>query len=79
MVFSSLKRSEDGVALVIRMYNPAEESSAAQIKLPVAIKTAHTADLQENQLMELPVSPADPQQISVELQPHQIVTLRLTH
>ncbi|NDJ60299.1 MAG: hypothetical protein GYB67_04190, partial [Chloroflexi bacterium] len=52
VVLSSLKQSEDGQALIIRLYNPSLEVATATLTLPIDIATAHTATLQE-QILEV--------------------------
>lgn len=74
-VLSAVKRSEDGAALVIRLYNPSEQAAEASITLPVQPRAAHTADLEENSLEPLPLEGGT---LRVPLGAKKIVTLRVT-
>lgn len=74
VVLSAVKKSEDGAALVIRVYNPSEQATQAKIRLPVNVRAVHTADLEENPLESLPVSGSS---FSVDIGAKKIVTLRI--
>jgi alpha-mannosidase len=55
VVLSSLKQSEDRQALVIRLYNPSDDTTRAIVDFPIDISAAHMVNLQEQLISELPV------------------------
>ncbi len=74
-ILSSVKGSEDGQALIVRLYNPSHDSTIATVTPPVPLQSAHLANLQEDTLDALPL--LDEGQVVTDLPPGKIVTLRL--
>lgn len=71
---SAVKRSEEGDALVLRLYNPTAEPIAETVAFQRNVKSAVLTDMKEEQLQALSVTE---NQIPVELSPFKIVTLRI--
>ncbi len=74
-VLSSVKRSEDGEALIVRLFNPTQATTTAAIELPVTSDVAHLVDLEENTLQEITLNKDET--MAVELPPRKIVTVRI--
>jgi alpha-mannosidase len=73
-VVSALKQSEDGKALVVRLFNPTTRTVNATIKTHAKIRSAHTLTLEEVTLKKLA---AQPKSVKVALGPKKIVTVKL--
>jgi alpha-mannosidase len=81
VVLSALKKAEEGQALILRLYNPAEVPSSAVIRLPFVPAGVHLAGLDEQPLAEgkldtgARLEPGG--KLQVFLPPKKIITLRL--
>ncbi len=73
-VVSALKRSEDGTALVLRLFNPTEKSVAAEVKTHAKIRAAHLLTLEERPVEKLASAAKS---VKVSLAPKKIVTVKL--
>ncbi|HQH52858.1 MAG TPA: glycoside hydrolase family 38 C-terminal domain-containing protein [Candidatus Hydrogenedentes bacterium] len=73
-VVSALKQSEDGKALVLRMFNPTGKKVGAEIKTRARIRAAHLLTLEELPVKKLA---ALGKSVKVSLAPKKIVTLKL--
>jgi mannosylglycerate hydrolase len=80
-VLSALKKAEDGQALILRLYNPAEVSSEAVIHLPFVPAGVHQTGLDEQPLADGQGAPGarleSGGRLQVVLPPKKIITLRL--
>ncbi|MBL8152634.1 MAG: hypothetical protein JNM70_00500 [Anaerolineae bacterium] len=74
-VISAVKRAEDSEALMVRLYNPSDRATQAVLSLPVRLRSAGLADLQEVETGALAIQ-ADGS-VTVEIAPKKIVTVRL--
>jgi alpha-mannosidase len=81
VVLSSVKKSETGEALIIRLYNPSNEASEASIRLPFV-----PASIQLTGLDEKPQTNADEKanpvigkggRVLAALAPRKVITLRI--
>ncbi len=77
LVLSAIKPSEEGNAVVVRLWNPTEETQCDRLRLGQAVSTVRYADLREIPMDGVPAPKVAGEQISVCVEPHQIVTLRL--
>jgi alpha-mannosidase len=75
VVLSSLKQSEDRQAVVIRLYNPSNETTQAIVDFPIDISAAHTINLQEQPIDELPVE--NNNKIMCIISAKKVVTLKV--
>jgi mannosylglycerate hydrolase len=75
-VLSSIKQSEDGSALIVRLYNPSTETTQAIVTLPVRAAKAYRCNLEERIEAALTVS-ENRREIIIELPHKRIVTLRI--
>ena len=73
-VVSALKRSENGTALVLRLFNPTEKSVAAEVKTHAKIRAAHLLTLEERPVKKLASAAKS---VKVSLAPKKIVTVKL--
>lgn len=73
-VVSALKQSEDGSALVLRLFNPTQKRVAAELKTHAKIRTAHLLTLEEVPVKKLA---ALARSVKVPLAPKKIVTVKL--
>lgn len=76
LYLSAIKRSEDGSALIVRVFNPTKRELAAQITTGFAVSAAWLARLDETPAMRLNVQ--EPHRVSFLCGPCKIVTLRLS-
>ena len=74
VVLSSVKQAEDGKGIILRLFNPADETEPAQVKLPVVVESAYFVDLQEQPLLELSLETGD--HLSFEIPAKSIVTVK---
>jgi alpha-mannosidase len=74
-VLSAVKQSEDGDAMVIRLYNPDDSAASSIIHLPVPASGAIICRLDETPLEALPLQ--DKQRLNLALAPRQIVSVRV--
>jgi hypothetical protein len=74
-VLSSVKGSEDGKALVVRLYNPSRHPTVATVTMPTIPKAVYLSNLQEDTLENIPLR--NNGQVVIDLLPGKIVTLRL--
>ena len=72
-VLSSIKQSEDGSAVILRLYNPSDEATEATIYFPISLAKAHLADLRENSSDVLDVQSNS---IQVPLPKKKIITVK---
>lgn len=75
VVLSAVKQSEDGSALIVRVYNPTQQGTTATMTLPAKLTGAYLARLDET-ILE-PITLSDDQAVTVEVPAKKIVTLRL--
>jgi alpha-mannosidase len=75
VVLSSLKQSEDRQALVIRLYNPSDETTRAIVDFPINISAAHMVNLQEQPIGELTVE--NNKKIMCIISAKKVVTLKV--
>jgi mannosylglycerate hydrolase len=75
VVLSSVKQAEDGHALIVRLYNPAEQTTTATLTLPLPLTAAYITRLDESVLE--PVGNQDEQSLYVEIPRKKIMTLRI--
>jgi alpha-mannosidase len=75
VVLSSLKQSEDRQAVVIRLYNLSNETTQAIVDFPIDISAAHTINLQEQPIDELPVE--NNNKIMCIISAKKVVTLKV--
>ncbi|MCC6697572.1 MAG: hypothetical protein IT365_18225 [Candidatus Hydrogenedentes bacterium] len=73
-VVSALKQSEDGKALVLRLFNPTEKKLDAEIKTHARIRAAHLLTLEELPVKNLT---AQAKSVKLTLAPKKIVTVKL--
>ena len=73
-VVSALKRSENGDALVLRLFNPTEKTVNAAIKTHARIRTAELLTLEELPVKKLR---AQSRSVTVPLGPKKIATVKL--
>jgi mannosylglycerate hydrolase len=73
-VCSSIKQSEDGQGLILRLFNPTAEATQAAISLPRPVAALSLADLQEETLAALDLS--DSHTFTVDLPAKRIITLK---
>ena len=71
---SAVKQSDDGKALIVRLFNPAIENRQATITCFCQIKSAETVNLLEEKQIELSVAG---QNIEVDVPAKKIVTVKL--
>ena len=76
LILSSVKQSEDGKSLVVRVFNPTEKAVKGSLKLFKKVKKARTLTLEE--LPEKEIKLTDPQVIPLNVPKKKIVTLELT-
>lgn len=81
VVLSSVKKAEDGPALVVRLYNPSDDATRASIQLPFAPTDVHLAGLDEIARPALDTDAAPVLEaggrVQITLAPRKVVTLRL--
>ena len=79
LVFSALKRSEDGRALILRAWNIAGEPISAAVTLPSFIRAARRVHLDEQEIPNaaLDWNPGPPPGVAVTLGAREILTLQL--
>ncbi|MGI6082417.1 MAG: glycosyl hydrolase-related protein [Limnochordia bacterium] len=75
LLVTAIKRSEDGQAVIVRAYNPTDETVEGRLTTGWPVASAHLANLDESLLR--PLSCHDSGHITVRLDPHSIITLRL--
>ncbi|MEN3282214.1 MAG: alpha-mannosidase [Solirubrobacteraceae bacterium] len=75
LVLDTIKRAEDGDALVIRLYEAHGARGAATLQLGLPVRSAHFANLLEDQDQAAGV---DGDAIAVPYRPYEIVTLLVT-
>ena len=74
LVFTAIKRSEDGKALVLRAFNPTESRVRQRLSFGFTLKEARLANLLEEPGRRLPVRG---RALTLDAAPKQIVTLRV--
>jgi len=74
LTLEALKRSEDGTALIARIWETHGRSSAARVSLPKGVRHAEVVNLLERDPQALAI---DDGKVNLELAPFQIVTLKL--
>ena len=75
LLITAVKRSEDGEAVIVRAYNPTDETIEGRLKTGWPVANAYLANLDESIVQ--PLSCHDSKQIDVLFRPHVIITLRL--
>ena len=74
LVITACKRSEDGAAVVLRMFNPTDEEAQQRLKFLVDVQSAQRANMLEEPVEALRVRGAA---VTVAARPKEIVTLRV--
>jgi alpha-mannosidase len=74
VILSAMKRSEDGKALIVRLYESAGMQTHARVRVPVQEGAASEADLMEKAGAALKL---DKGEVQVEMAPWEIKTLRI--
>jgi len=74
LVISACKRSEDGQAIIIRLFNPTDETTRQRLAFMTRPKSAHTADMLEQPQDQLTLRR---DAVTVQAAPKEIVTLRI--
>lgn len=77
VIVETVKRSEDGRAVIVRLYEPYGTSGIANLSFGFDLAGAQLADLMEDPTETLDIA-ADNRRLSVPVRPFQIITLRLT-
>ena len=72
---SAVKLAEDGEGVIVRLLNLAEDSKQAFLETLLPLTAAWRVRMDESILSELQMD--DPHQVRVELQAHEVLTLRL--
>jgi alpha-mannosidase len=77
VILSAMKASEDGKALIVRLYEDAGKATHAVVKLPVASGTANEANLME--VADTPAKPLSLENgaVALDFAPWEIKTLRI--
>ncbi|MGQ9625855.1 MAG: alpha-mannosidase [Anaerolineae bacterium] len=75
LALSGVKRSEDGYALILRLYNPGESHARGTISWPKVPRAVYRVSLGEE--IEEPLPIEDNGQVRVELGPKKIITLQV--
>ena len=75
VVLSSIKQAEDGVGVIVRVFNPTQHRSTAQIALPVPIIEAWQVNLREEAQYELSIEQEG--RVLCDVPAKTIVTLKL--
>ena len=76
VVISAVKEAEDGRGLVVRLYNPTDDTASGRLRLWRPVAEVEWLDLDERPLAP-PRSGQPGQEVALELGPHTIETLRL--
>lgn len=74
-IISAVKRAEDSMSLIVRLYNPSDSATRAALSLPLPLRSAALTDLQEDEVARLPIR--EDGSVIVEIAAKKIVTLRL--
>ncbi len=74
-VLSAVKQSEDGHGMIVRLYNPTNAVTTGVVRVPFEVESAETVTLQEQPLA--PVWVGEDGDISIDIPPKKIVSLRL--
>ncbi|MBK1879855.1 alpha-mannosidase [Pelagicoccus mobilis] len=74
LICEALKPSEDGKAIVARLYEAWGTRGNAKVKLPTGCKSAEIVNLLEQPLQALPIKNGE---VEIEYTPFQIITLKL--
>ncbi len=77
LVLSAIKPSEDGQAVVVRLWNPTDVVQRETLRLGSEVRSAQYTDLREIPLDGGPALKVDGARITVSAEPHRIVTIRL--
>jgi alpha-mannosidase len=81
VVLSSVKKAEDGNALVLRLYNASEDTTEAAIHLPFVPASIHQVGMDENprDVVGTGTGPVhiNDERVTVEIPPKKVVTLRV--
>lgn len=72
---SALKLSEDGKGLILRFYHIGEEAEYFPVRVPKGIQNVWAVNLAEEPLAEIPV---EDESVSLRIQPHQIITIKMS-
>lgn len=74
IAIESIKQSEDGQAIIIRLFEYYNRRNKAILSMHVSMKAAHECDLLENPLSELPINN---QSLELYFTPYEIKTVRI--
>ncbi|MGB9619351.1 MAG: glycosyl hydrolase-related protein [Armatimonadota bacterium] len=74
-VVSTIKMSEDGGAIVVRLFNPSDQGRVVSVALASPVHAGWKCDLTESPVC--PISLAEPNSLNLALRGKEIVTLRL--
>lgn len=77
VLLDTVKKAEDEEALIVRLYEYHNQTSACQMRCQKRIKKAVLTNLLEETVAELPVEPLDAQSITIHFQPFEIQTIML--
>ena len=73
---SCVKKAEEQDGIIIRFYNPTDESREGELTFAQNIKEAWLTDLNETRTNAVEVNP-DQQNLTVPIGPHKIVTVEV--
>jgi len=76
LVISAVKPSEDGDAIVVRLWNPTDTTQCDTLRFRTEIRSAQYSDLREIPLAGVPDLKVEFDRIKVSAEPHRIVTVR---
>lgn len=77
VLLDTVKKAEDEEALIVRLYEYHNQTTACQLRCQKRIKKAVLTNLLEETVAELPVEPLDAQSITIHFQPFEIQTIML--
>jgi alpha-mannosidase len=75
VIFSGMKKSEDGNELIIRLAEVEGKESGVTLNLPVIVKSARRLNLVEMPLTDVAQPLVNGKSVRVKIRPHEIVTL----
>ncbi|MEQ9030574.1 MAG: glycoside hydrolase family 38 C-terminal domain-containing protein [Aggregatilineales bacterium] len=77
VVVNSIKQSEDGTSVIVRLYNPTLQAQSARLTMPKPIQSASIVTLRERNLQALEVQADDSVVVTVPIK--KIMTISLKH
>jgi alpha-mannosidase len=75
LVFSGMKRSENGQSIIVRFYNPTGETISGSLSVHWPLRQAHKASLEEVREVSLPIR--DGHEVRFDVPPKKIWTIKL--